>query len=266
MLELLLVNTRTFLRFHRRNRLLIGFGLVILAIFALSFVPSLLFATTTSRFEMLRNLASQMNGFALVLVPALGLLAVSSHLRARNVKLVVTKPCPPEVWLGALFLSAILVALAIHTAMAVFTAVLSWWWAVPYQPGFLFIAIEGFFSSVVMLSFLTALAMAIYPVIAVVTVLFFNESTFYGLKFMVAAAQRSGQEKGLLAAQVACDTVYQLLPMLDPLGERVEALRASLRVTGHDWLLLGVAGVYAAVTTAFFFAASSWLLRRKNLA
>jgi hypothetical protein len=266
MLELLLVNTRTLLRFHRRNRLLIGFGLVMLTIFLLSFVPALLFETTSSRFEMLRNLASQMNSFALVLVPALGLLAVSSHVAARNVKLVVTKPCPPEVWLGAVFLSAILVALAIHAAMALFTAALSLWWKVPYQSGFLFIAIEGFFSSVVLLSFLTALAMAMHPVIAVITVLFFNESMFYQLKFVVAAAQRSGEQKGLLAAEVACDTVYQLLPMLDPLGQRVEALRASLRVSGHDWLLLALAGLYALLATAFFFVGSSWLLRRKSLA
>jgi hypothetical protein len=118
----------------------------------------------------------------------------------------------------------------------------------------------------VLLSFLTALAMAVHPVLAVITVLFFSESTFYELKFMVAAAQRSGREPGLLAAQVACDTVYQLLPMLDPLGERVAALRASLRVTDHDWLLLGLAGLYAALATAFFFVAASWLLRRKSLA
>jgi hypothetical protein len=264
--ELLFVNTRCLLRFHSRNRLLIGFGLVMLAIFALSFVPLLLIETTSSRFEMLRTLSEQMNSYALFFVPALGLLAVASHVSARNVKLVVTKPCPPEAWLGGVFLSATLVAFAIHASIALLTAVLSVWWNVPYQGGFLFVAVEGLFASLVMLSFLTALTMAVHPVIAVFTVLFFNESMFYQLRFAIAGAQASGTRPGLLVAQVVCDTLYQLLPMLDPLGERAAALRISLRATGHDWVLLALAGLYTALAVAFFFVVAAFLLRRKSLA
>lgn len=266
MRELLLVNTRSLLRFHSRNRLLMGFGLVMLAIFALSFIPLLLMETTTSRFEMLRTLSERMNGYALFFVPALGLLAVSSHLSARNIKLVVTKPCPPEAWLGGVFLSATVVAFAIYASMALLTALLSVWWKVPYQGGFLFVAVEGFFASLVMLSFLTALAMAVHPVLAVFVVLFFNESLFYQLRSVIAGAQATGTKPALLAAQVVCDSLYQILPMLDPLGERVTALRVSLRATAHDWLLLALAGLYAGVAVAFFFVIAAFLLRRKSLA
>jgi ABC-type transport system involved in multi-copper enzyme maturation permease subunit len=264
--ELLLVNTRTLLRFHARNRLLLGFALLMVAIFALSAAPSLFYMTATSRFEMLRSLTSQMNGFAYVFVPAIGLLAVSSHLGSRSIKLVVTKPCPPENWLAAVFLSAALVAFAIHALLAAVTAALSLWWGVPYQSGFLFVAVEGFLGSLVLMSFLTALAMAVHPAIAVFAVLFFNEATLYQLKMLIAGASGSGTGPWLLVAQVVCDAVYQVLPLFDPLSEKAAGLRESMRVSGGDWLLLGLAALYTALATAFFFSSAAWLLRRKSLA
>ena len=90
MLEQLLLNTRIHLLFFARNRLLMAFGVVMLLLFCMTFLPMLLLETSSDRFNTLRAITSQMSGYALVFVATLGLFAVSSHLRNRNVKLVLT--------------------------------------------------------------------------------------------------------------------------------------------------------------------------------
>ncbi len=266
MLERLVLNLRVLLRFYARDRLLLAFALLMAVVFGLSFVPAFVFDTATSRFETLRRLALTMNGFAFVFVPALGLIAISSHLRGRNVKMVVTKPCPPEVWLAAVFCSGGLVAFAIHALIALSTAALSLWWKIPYQPGFLFLALEGFFQSLVVLSFLIVLAMAVHPVVAVLTALLFNEELFSSLGLLLAGSQAGVWHAWLVPVQVLCDVVYLLLPLYDPLAEKGAGVHESLRVAASDWLLLLMVAGYALLAAAFSFALSAVMLRRKSLA
>jgi hypothetical protein len=266
MRDLLLVNARVLLRFYARDRLLLALALLMLVIFGLTSVPTLLFQTATSRFETLRDLAATMNAFAFVFTPALGLIAISSHLRHRNLKMVVTKPCPPEVWLGAVFVSAGAIALVIHTVIAIATFLLSLAWGLPYQSGFLLLALEGLCESMTVLSVLIMLAVILHPVIAVFAAVFVNESLLYQLKFLAAGAQAGHWRGWLLALQVLLDSVYTLLPLYDPLGERAARLRQTLRPEAGDWLHLLLGAAYTLVATAFFYAISTLALRRKTLA
>lgn len=266
MRELLGVNVRALLRFYVRSRLLLALALLMLVILGISLVPMVLFETATSRFESLKALSVMMGNFAFVFIPILGLLAISTHLRQRSIKMVVTKPCPPEVWLLAVFVSAGLVALLLHVTVAGVTAALSLAWGVPYQSGFLLFAIEGLLESTIALSFLVALATLLHPVVAVVVIVFFNESLFYELKFMLAGAQAAVWRRSVLPLQMLLDVVYTLLPMYDPLGEKASSLRQTMRPEAGDWLHLVVSVAYTLVAAAFFFALSSWAIRRRSLA
>jgi hypothetical protein len=265
-LSQLLLNTRVHLRFYARNRLLMAFGLVMLLFFGLTLVPMLMFQTSSDRFNMLRMITAQMSGYAMVFTASLGLFAVSSHLRNRNVKLVLTKPCLPETWLASIFLSALLVAVVIYTLVALAAGALSWLWNIPWQWGFAFVALDGVCRALIQMAFLTCLATAFHPVVAVLIALFFNEGIFYQLKYLLAGTiAADGGKPWLLAASVVCDAFYMVMPMAEPLSNRTESVYNSLRAGGGDWLnLVGVLG-YSVLLSAFLFLVSDYLLRRKSL-
>jgi hypothetical protein len=266
MLDQLLLNTRVHLRFFARNRLLLAFGLVMLLLFGVTLVPMVLFQSSSDRFNLLRSITGQMSGYALVFTASLGLFAISSHLRNRNVKMVLTKPCLPETWLASIFLSALLIAVAIHALLALAAALLSWFWGIPWQWGFVFVAADGACRAMIQMSLLTCLATAFHPVVAVLVALFFNEGTFYQLKFLVAGAGTAdGGNARLTAAGVLCDSIYMILPMADPFADRTKEVYQSLRVGVGDWLSLGMAIGYSALLSAFLFLVTDYLLRRKRL-
>ena len=267
MLELLLLNTRVHLRFFARNRLILALVVVVIARFALSFVPALFMQTSINRFELLRALVTQLSSMTLLVTSSLGLFAVTSHLRGRSVKLVVTKPCPPEIWLGSVFLAGTVVTAALHLLLAAITAVLSLAWGVSYQSGFAFVAVDAFLRAMIWFAYLTALGVAFHPVVAVLLALLLNEGTLYWLKFMIATAVKAkGPGLGLAAAGGLVDAVYMALPMREPLSERTTDVYSSLRAVPADWPLLVQVGAYAALIVAFFYCLSDLMIRRKSLA
>lgn len=266
MLDQLLLNTRIHLLFFARNRMLLAFGLVMLLFFGLSLLPMIMFDTSSDRFNMLRQLTSMVSGYAMVFTATLGLFAMSSHLRDRSVKLVLTKPCLPETWLASIFLAAVLIAVAIYTLLALGAGLLSWLWDIPWQWGFVLIAIDGACKAIIQMSLLTCLATAFHPILAILIALFFNEGMFYQLKFFLAGGiAADGARPGLLMAGVLVDAFYMVSPMAAPFEKSLEPVYASLRTSGGDWLtLLGVLG-YTAFVSGFLFLLSDYLLRRKSL-
>jgi hypothetical protein len=262
MREQLLLNTGVHLRFFARNRLLLAFGLLLTVFLLLSLVPMLLWQTSASRFSQLQMITEQMRDFSLVFTASLGLFAVSSHIRNRSVKLVLTKPCPPGVWLASIFASAALVGLLLYSAIAIAGLALSLAWNIPLQPGLVFTALDGFFQATVWLAFVIALTMAFHPVVAAMMALFVNDGTFYQLKFLIESAQLAQEKRGWLTlARFVCDIVYGLLPMAHPFSDRTEMVYASWRVGARDWAVLGGAGGYALLALAFFYLLSLFLLR-----
>jgi hypothetical protein len=266
MLDQLLLNTRVHLRFYARNRLLLAFAIVLSGVFGLTMIPMVMMDTSANRFSLLQSITGQLGTFSMIFTASLGLFALSSHLRNRNVKMVLTKPCRPETWLASIFLSALLVGLALHGLIAVAGMGLSLFWSIPLQPGLAFVAIDGFLRSVILFSFVTMLTMAFHPVVAVLVVSVVNEETFYGLKYLIASAgAANGSGPWLTLASVLCDGVYMLLPMVQPLGDRTEGVYRSWRATGGDWLTLGGGCGYALLVTLFLYLLSLYLLRRKDL-
>jgi ABC-type transport system involved in multi-copper enzyme maturation permease subunit len=266
MLDQLLVNARVHLRYFARNRLILALVAIVLAGGAFALVPSLMWRSSVGRFELLRVIILDLNAMAMVVVAALGLFAVSGHRRARSLKMVLTKPCSPEVWLGSVFIAAGIVAVCIYSAVLVLSVGFSYLWNIPYQSGFAYIIIDSFLRALIWLAWLTVLGVALHPVVAVVVAFLFNEGTIYQLKFMMASAIEAGTTGAILAVTgPLVDAIYFTLPMMKPLSAKTAPIYSSLRTATGDWALLVPIGGYTLLMLAFSYCLSDYLIRRKAL-
>jgi hypothetical protein len=267
MTEQLRTNIGVLLKFYARNRLLLVIALLFLLLAAITISMSLLYGSATGHFEIITSALSTLNGFTLVLSAGLGLFAVSSHLRQRSLKMVLTKPCPPEVWIGAVFLSALLVSALLYTVNMLFGLGLSLVWGVPVQSGLFFLPVQGLVQSAVALSYLSFLTVWMHPAVAALVVLFFNEGTFSGLRQMLLTAIRtSGGNPLLPALEWVMKILYMALPTFSPYEAELEGATDSLRASAADWMMLLKSAGYAATALGLFYCLAVWALRRRNLA
>jgi hypothetical protein len=267
MIEQLRANVGVLLKFYARNRLLLVVALLLLVLAALTVSASLVYGSTSAHFDIIAEAVSTLNGYALVLSAALGLFAISSHLRQRSVKMVLTKPCLPEVWIASVFLSGLAVAALLYALNVVFGVGLSLLWGVPVQTGLYFLAAEGLLKAAIALGYLSFLTTVFHPVLAILVALVFNESTFYGLRMMLLTAiKTTGGNPVLPLLEWATYGLYMVLPAYDPYGKETATVADSLRASGADWLLLARTAGYSATALALFFLLTVWALRRRNLA
>ena len=267
MLDQLTSNTVVHLKFFARSRLLLALAVIVVAMTAVGVVPALLMSSAIGRFEQLRMLVSMFASTTLLLTSSLGLLAAAAHIRGRTVRMVLTRPCLPEVWLASIFIAGVLVIAALHLLMAIATIAASLAWGVPYQTGFAFIAVDAFCRALIWFGWATALGVAFHPVVAALVALFFNEGTLYGVKFIVASsAQASGGSWPFAVMGRVADAVYMAVPMVTPFAQKTEDIYSSLRTVRSDWVVLVQIMGYTVLAMAFFFCVSDLILRRRPLA
>jgi hypothetical protein len=254
------------LKFLSRSRVLLGFVILIVAGSSIAMLPALFFETSTNQFAVLKMAANHLHWSASMITSGLGLFALWSHRRTRTIKMVATKPSHFGGWVASIFVAAAAVGLAAHAAVATLTAVLSLYWGVPYQSGFLFIAADSFIESLVLLAFLTALGAALHPVLAVLAVFLFNEGTFGFLATILAGAANAGAAVPLAAVwQKIVTALYYVAPAFGPFDHKTEALHQSLRATTSDWRYLAASLAYAMLACAFGYVATIVFLRRQQL-
>jgi len=266
MLEIFTANVWAHLTFFRRNRLVLVISIIMLVVMCLSMLPSLFFLSSNKHFEIITTIFKELNMFAYLLTGGLGMFLVASHLRARNIKMVVTKPCPPEVWLITGFIAAGLISLFLHAGVLCLSLLLSVAWGVPVQSGFLFLSIDSFNSSIILLSYLVFLTMVMHPVLAVIITLIFNEGAFYGLMtiFGIANKMDAGGSWSIIGYYIA-KTVYFLTPMTDPLAGKHIGVSYSFKTVPSDWVSLGESFLYGLAVCGMFYFLSCLFLRRKTL-
>jgi hypothetical protein len=100
-LEALRLHTITHLRFFARSRLLLGFAVVVGALWSLGLVAFLLMESSGDKFDMLKMISGQLRSFAWFYTAAMGLFAFWWHTTQRTTTLVFTRPGRPEVWLAS---------------------------------------------------------------------------------------------------------------------------------------------------------------------
>jgi hypothetical protein len=265
MAERLRQHTITHLRFYLRNRLLLGFALIVLALWTLGLVPFFLMQSSGDRFDTLNALSSQIRSYAWFYTASLGLFALWSHVSTRSVTLVFTRPGAPEIWLASIFLSVFLVALAVHAVGIVVTFALSAAWDIPYQAGFLWLTLDSLLETVIVVSALTALASAIHPVLALLAFVVFNEALLFNVDSMLLGAiQAWGPNSFLIAVERGVRAIQVTVPWLDPFSSHTTAVEYSLRVTASDWGYLAATAGYAAAAFVFFFLFADYFLRRRT--
>ena len=265
-LEGLRAHTIVHLKFVTRSRVLVGFALLLLLLASVMLLPAIFIGTAANRFEMLKQVADQLHGIAATITAGLGLFVLWSHRRTRSIKLVATRPGAFDTWVASLFLVPVLFGVVAQAAVAAITFALSLYWDVPYQVGFLYVTVQWLAQSVIVLAYLTALGAVAHPVLAVLTLLFFNASTFQMLGVTFAGAIEAGYTSGFWrAAGAVVATLYYVAPTFSPLAEQTRIVNDTLRVAAIDWRYLGGILAYALLTTAFGFVTTLVLLRRRQL-
>ena len=266
MAELLRANVLVHLRFFRRNRLLLAVGLIFFGFLGLSLLMTSLMSTLGGRFRTMQMLSSQLGGSVRFFVPALGLVLIWSHQKDRNLKMVVTKPCTPEVWLLSGLTAAGAISAAFHVAVFILMVVLALAFGIPFQSGFGFLAMESFLSSLIALTYLSLLTTLFHPVVALLFLSIFNDGTLQSLSMAAEVGATSHPGSAFFAVLAyASHALSWIPPMFHPFGNRYAAVASSLRTTGGDWLTLLASAGYAALAATLFFLLMVLALRRKPL-
>jgi ABC-type transport system involved in multi-copper enzyme maturation permease subunit len=261
-------NIETNLLFYRRNRLLVAAALFLVLIMGLTSVPAIVYTSKTQHLDLIKIVLRMVTGFGTLVTVGLGLVLVSQHIRDRSVKMVFTKPCPPEVWLLGSFLSAGLVAAVLFAGGLLIASVLFAAWSIPFQTGVLFIVLNEFFQALSLMAFATFLSVVFHPVLALFVLFVLREGLFYWLKMMLAGGIKVLGEGALAALlrtiKLFVDALYLLWPTFSPYEDRMSKLFDSLRGADADWTYLLLAIVYAIVLTAAFYFLTGYVLKKKR--
>jgi len=266
MIKALRANIKTNLTFYRRNSMLMLAALVMLALFVIMSVPSLMFVSASKKFEIIKLVFSQMRGFFLVLVAMLGLITIPYHINSRNIKMVLTKPCPVEIWLLAHFLSAALVAVVLQLIMFTVVGVLFFVWKIPWQWGVLYTVINNFMVTMVVFSYITFLSALFHPIISAMVALFFTSGTFYYLIMMIEAGSKIAGIRGATLEVIGklLNFIYMIIPIYNPFSDEKRGIYNSMRVIPGDMKYLLYTLGYTILISAFFYFLTSYFIRKKR--
>lgn len=254
-------------KFYKRNKLVLTAAIFIFLGLGLSFIPSMFFLTKTQHLAIVTSLFSQLSTFSTLITAALGLLLISQHLRNRSTKMIFTKPCSPEIWLLSSFLSASAVCLALYLGILFICSTLFVVWNIPFQWGIAYVAINDFIQAIILLSYITFLAVVFHPVSSVLFLLVFQDSTFYFLKMiLMSKIKELGEHVSpwLRISEGFIDSIYMTVPTLSPYSSETSSIYSSLRVSNGNWKYLFLALAYTLVISTLFYLLAVYFLKKKR--
>lgn len=268
MLRQLAANVRAHLLFYRRNRLLVLIAVVLAFTFLITLVPSLIYQSSSQRFEIAKMIFETLDVYLLLFAAALGLLGVSSHLRDRSIKMVMTKPVSPELWLLSHFVAAGTVMVALVALNVLLTTGLFLLWEIPLQDGLVYIGVTSVTRSLILYAYLTFLSVLMHPAIAGVMALLLRQDLFYQLALLASSAQRLSDSElynGFLGAiHHLMLFVYKVLPVYDPYPETLGRIGSSFRIEDGDLSTLGLTVLYSLAASALLYLLAVSTLRRRR--
>lgn len=265
MREMLRANTLTHLRYFRRSRLLLAFGLVFLLLAALGSLPAMLAHSRVASFDYLKEIFTTFNQFLVFFGAGLGLLVMSSHLSNRSLKMVFTKPCPPPLWLASAFLACAVVSLLLIGFVLISAVALSFLWHVPVRAGLVFISLDTFLGAMEMSAYFIFLTTFLHPAIAVAFALIFNGSLFYYLRILMHnALHAAGKGIVLKGLENLFHFLYLAVPMSQAYESKTAPIYSSFRVPIHDWVYLLYSLGYTLAVSALFYLLALFFLQRKR--
>ena len=268
MLRQLAANVRAHLVFYRRNRLLLLIAILLAFVFLMTLIPALLYRSSSQRFEIAKTIFDTINVYLLLFAATLGLLGVWSHLRDRSIKMVMTKPVSPDLWLLSNFIAAGLVMVALMAFNMLLTTGLFLLWDVPLQDGLAYLGLVSICRCLIVFSYLTFLSVLMHPAVAGVVALLMRPDTFYTLAMLATSAQKLADAalyKAFLGgASHAMLFVYRVLPMYDPYPGTVRRIGSSFRLEAGDLSTLGLTVLYSLTVSALLYLLAVASLRRRR--
>ncbi|MBI5624979.1 MAG: hypothetical protein HY924_14480 [Elusimicrobia bacterium] len=257
------------LRFYRRSRLLLGIALLFVGMPALSMIPSLFFLSSAAKFEIIQMVLRQATSAISLLTAALAMLAIHHHLTSRAYRVVVTKPCRPETWLLAHFLSGMLVGTALLAVSLLGCGVLFVVWRIPFQWGMLLIGVDQLLRLLVLFSAVSFLTIVLHPIVAILSLAVVREETFYQLIVVISAGLSNAEgrlERGFYTAlRQLCSAAYYALPSSQPFDQKLQPLYSTFRASLPEAGLLALSILYAALVAALFYFLGVFALKRRRL-
>ncbi len=264
----LMTNIGVNFKFYRRNRLLVAVSIFIILVLGLSTVPAMFFLTKTKHLEIISMIFHQLSSFATIITAGLGLLLISHHIRNRSIKMIFTKPCPPDIWLLSSLISASIVSLILYTGTFLICSVLFFVWDIPFQWGIIYITINDFLQAIIILSYITFLSVIFHPVLAVLFIFIFHEGTFYYLKILLMSGIKAAGEGSvsplLKILKGFADIIYMILPTTNPFSEKTSQIYSSLRISDASWKYLLLTLLYTLIISALFYLFSDYFLKKKK--
>jgi hypothetical protein len=224
--------------------------------------PELMLGDSSSRFADLRTFAGLLHQIVSFITAGIALVLIWSHRRARSIKMIAATPAPFPAWVASVFVTAALVGLTVQGLIATLVAALSVFWNVPYQLGFLHMAMNQFADSLIMLAFLTALSVWMHPVLATLLIAFLGESTFRTIRVTLESVDGGWF---VWAAKATATGLYYFLPSFAPFAGRTLTLTRSMRASVSDWRYLALTYAYAILAVSFGYVATIASLRRRPL-
>jgi hypothetical protein len=181
--------------------------------------------------------------------------------------MVFTKPCPPGLWLASAFLSAAVVSFLLTAGVLLSSIVLSLWWHVPVRMGLLFLSLNSFVTSLIIIAYTLLLGTLVHPALAVALILIFNEDTFFSAQQWAQAVIRSANGHAHLGIRILekfFNVVYLSTPTYEPFKNKFQTVGTSYRASGGEWKYLLYSAGYVLVLWAFCYFVALFALRRKR--
>ena len=142
-------------------------------------------------------------------------------------------------------------------------------WNITFQWGIVFMFFQSFLQAIVILFYITFLALSLKLVGAVLFGVFLTEGTFFFFSNMFISFNNSLSDKGgniiLIVFQKIFYYIYLILPISKPFSKQTDSIFSSLKYQPGDIKYLFISFIYTIVICSFLYLASTYLLKRKRL-
>ena len=189
---------------------------------------------------------------------------VYNPIKDRNVKMIITKPCLPDEWAAASFLTVNLISIALHLIILVFAVIM--FVARPDAMGmnpstYIYIWISSVMAVMVFSSLLLFLTFFMPPVPAVAMMILLNNVVIARI-MDYCFNYTGGMIMGIFYKIIGA--VFYVIYLVVPYFSMENIMQAG-QSADKDWPHLAVFTVYGFVTLGFYYLMSVYVVKKRNL-
>lgn len=189
---------------------------------------------------------------------------VSNPIKDRNIKMIVTKPCLPEVWTASTYASVNLISISLHLVILLFASLLFvinpsvlgikftsyiYVWLSSVMAVMIFSSLLLFLTFILPtgLAVLLLITMNVLPVAKIIDFCFnFSGSVILNIFYKIFGA--------------CFYVIYLVIPYFS-----LESMAQVGQNAAPDWMHLGIFTAYGLITLGFYYLLSVFAVKNKNL-